>query len=109
MSQHTPGPWVYDIHEHSFYIFAANEEMVADGDPDDIGIARMRGTGRGADVVEQEANAALIARAPELLDFAKQHFASTHCICKFLGYVDKEPPCDRCKLGALIAKAEGEI
>lgn len=72
MSQHTPGPWIYDIHEHSFYIFtAADMEMVADGDPDDKGIARMRGTGRGADEHEQEANAQLIAAAPELRDVAE--------------------------------------
>lgn len=64
MSKHTPGPWIYDIHEHAFYIFTKDGEMVADGDPDDVGIARMRGTGRGADAAEQEANAALIAAAP---------------------------------------------
>lgn len=67
--RHTPGPWIYDIHEHSFYIFTAAEmDMVADGDPDDVGIARMRGVGRGADDAEQEANARLIAAAPELYD-----------------------------------------
>jgi hypothetical protein len=69
MSTFTPGPWIYDIHEHSFYIFTkAQMDMVADGDPDDVGIARVRGVGRGADSHEQEANARLIAAAPELLD-----------------------------------------
>lgn len=62
---HTPGPWTYDIHEHSFYIWA-DEGMVADGDPDQPGIARIRGVGRGADEVEQEANARLIASAPAM-------------------------------------------
>lgn len=69
MSKYTPGPWIYDAHDGAFYIFtAANLEMVADADPDDIGIARMRGVGRGVEDHEQEANARLIAAAPELLD-----------------------------------------
>ncbi len=63
----TKGPWVYDIHEHSFYIFGPDMAMIADGDPDDVGIARIRGVGRGADEHEQEANARLIAAAPDLL------------------------------------------
>ncbi len=63
----TRGPWIYDIHEHSFYIFTKAEmEMVADGDPDHPALARMRGVGRGCDVEEQEANAQLIAASPEL-------------------------------------------
>ena len=40
--------------------------------PDDVGIARMRGTGRDADEHEQEANARLIAAAPELLEALKE-------------------------------------
>lgn len=72
MSKHTAGPWFYDIHERSLYIFDVEDiVMVADGDPDDVGIARMRGTGRGADAEEQEANARIIATAPELLEACK--------------------------------------
>lgn len=73
MAGFTPGPWIYDIHEHSFYIFAkADMGMVADGDPDAPGIARMRGMGRGADAEEQEANARLIATAPDLLEACEE-------------------------------------
>jgi len=77
---HTPGPWTYDIHEHSFYIFGPDMAMVADGDPDQPGIARMRGVGRGADEHEQEANALLIATAPNLLKVAE----ATYHLCESL-------------------------
>ena len=74
---HTPGPWIYDIHEHTFYIFTkADMEMVADGDPDKPSIARMRGVGRAASSEEQEANARLIATAPELLEACKRIVAT---------------------------------
>jgi hypothetical protein len=62
--KHTSGPWIYGIHDGSFYIFCSDDGMVADGHSDDIGIARMRGVGRGASPAEQEANAQLIAAAP---------------------------------------------
>lgn len=102
--EHTAGPWIYDIHEHSFYIFTkADMEMVADGDPDQGGIARMRGTGRGADADEQEANARLIAAAPDLLDFIKRfttHLERMNCITR-----EEQPFMN--EAAALIQKAEG--
>jgi len=45
--------------------------------------------------------------AGELLAFADETLASTQCTCKFLGFVGREPPCDRCQLEALVAKAGG--
>ena len=85
----TPGPWIYDIHEGSFYIYSHTKDglnMVADGDPDDEGIARIRGTGRGASAEEQEANARLIGAAPKLYEacslMRSQHeMLKGHCEC----------------------------
>lgn len=100
---HTKGPWIYDIHEGSFYIFAgADMDMVADGDPDDIGIARMRDIGRGASTEEQNANAALIAASPDLLDacnVAIAHLANPQAF---------DEAALRMKLARAIAKAEAQ-
>lgn len=52
----TPGPWRYDGHA---YIFGPKREMVA----------MIRGTGEN---LPEEANARLIAAAPELLDELKR-------------------------------------
>ncbi len=65
---HTPGPWTYDMHDYSFYVFGPDMAMVADDDPRGLGIARMRGVGRGREDAEQQANARLIASAPRLLE-----------------------------------------
>lgn len=66
MTEFTKGPWTYDFHGGAFYVFGPQMEMVADGDSESEGITRIRGVGRGADDNEQEANARLIAAAPEL-------------------------------------------
>lgn len=113
--KHTPEPWIFDIHEGTFYIFTRDEmEMVADGDPDKPSIARMRGVGRGASTEEQEANAALIAASPDLL-------AACKSVLRFLYSVRPSEPDDplraiqdrihgpyRNELEAAITKAEGE-
>lgn len=57
----TPGPWGYD---GICYIFGPAEEMIADTD-DDIHVIRMRGIGAQLPI---EANARLIALAPEMAD-----------------------------------------
>ena len=69
MSKHTKGPWSYSFCGGAFYIYGANNGMVACnplGDAPDGAIGMVRGVGRGASLEEQEANAALMARAPEL-------------------------------------------
>lgn len=59
----TPGPWSYD---GVLYIRGPNGEMVADFvEDDECSLARIRGTGAN---LPQEANAHLIAAAPELLE-----------------------------------------
>lgn len=89
-AKHTQGPWSYDPAE-----FSIRGGVIRDGEG-----------GIVADNVRLE-DAGLIAEAPALLQFAKQEFERTNCTCKFLGYLDEEPPCNRCKLGTLVAKAEG--
>lgn len=58
-----------------------------------------------------EANARLIAAAPDLLDFVRGIFNATACVCRLNKIV--EPlgagvPCTRCDAEKLIAKAEGK-
>ena len=62
MSKHTPGPWSYVGETHGFYV----------GKPG-IRLAAVMGAGG---VEEEEANARLIAAAPELLDIV-QRFVTT--------------------------------
>lgn len=59
----TPGPWTFDEHGGTFYVFGPDGGMVADGDDAEPWIARIRGVGRGATVEEQRANAAHIVEA----------------------------------------------
>lgn len=68
MSEHTPGPWNFDEHGGTFYVWGPRQSMVADGYTDEGYITRMRGVGRGATVEEQRANARLIAAAPDLYE-----------------------------------------
>lgn len=68
--RHTKGPWTYSFHGGAFYVYGAAGGMVACdplSDAPDGAIGMVRGVGRGATLEEQEANAALMARAPELL------------------------------------------
>jgi hypothetical protein len=74
-AKHAPGPWIYDSHGGCFYVWGKGHAMVADGDTEEGYITRMRGVGRGATVEEQEANARLIAAAPDLLREAQQALA----------------------------------
>ncbi len=57
-----------------------------------------------------EADIRLIAAAPDLLDFVRQHFEATVCICKFETIqkaMGTNVECSHCDAGRLIAKAEG--
>ena len=56
---------------------------------------------------EVEANASLIATSPELLDFVKQQWAETNCICHFKSAGLTTLACTKCDAAALIARAEG--
>lgn len=60
--KHTPGPWRYDGRA---YIWGPKSEMVAMTHEDTEYIALIRGAG---EALPMDANARLIAAAPELLD-----------------------------------------
>jgi len=69
MTKHTPGPWTCDAQHGTFYVFGHHSAMVADSqDGEESHLARIRGVGRNASMEEQEANARLIASAPDLAD-----------------------------------------
>lgn len=108
-AKHTPGPWkvIPDPGASCDECGAQHSEslMVASANRSEVGIAVIL-----ADDCEI-ANANLIAAAPELLEACKREYASTVCYCFALRRAstsDKDDTvCDRCKLEALIAKAEG--
>lgn len=70
LAKATPGQWWYDGY---CYIFARQPDgnchpMIADFDSDEAYLTRMRGVGAGlVENGQQEANAQLIAAAPDLL------------------------------------------
>lgn len=106
MSAHTPGPWKVDQF--------GDPVVWTDGDAYGHGqmrIADLRGwghlTGGGACALPhpeaaaiQDANARLIAAAPELLEWLKRE----HAINNMPGGCGNGPACRTC---ALLAKAEG--
>lgn len=95
MSAHTPGPWTLSPYSSIVGIAISGGGFV---------IAGVRG-GREF----SEANARLIAAAPDLLALAKQ-FASECSECEGLGYHDdgERAPCPDCfDIRAVIDKAEG--
>lgn len=105
-AQHTPGPWTAKQDE---YIYSKNswlveireggyKEFIAEvfgGTPDHIGGKRFQGT--------REANARLIAEAPELLRILKNLVAAIdrpkHCHATNLAFANDSK--------AIIARAEG--
>jgi hypothetical protein len=104
---HTPGPWTNHPGDHirrPFEIRGADGAHVADACWDQLIM----------DVdTEPQANAQLIAAAPDLLKFARKYYAElSECNCKHHLYqlaMGLEPvPCTHCEAGKLIAKAEGK-
>lgn len=76
--KHTEGPW--KVGPMGQYIFGPDTEMVADMENPDGSVCRMRGVGGELPI---EANARLIAAAPELLE-ALESIADEieNCICE---------------------------
>lgn len=99
MSKPTEGPYTYDEHGGTFYVWGRGHAMVADGDTDEGYVARMRGVGRGATVEEQRANAALLAASWDLREAAK------HAAMEWRLHGQLTDSCRA--LEAAIAKAEG--
>ena len=85
MSKHTPGPWI----AHKRHIAAANGG---------IGLAVVHVNDDIVDAQTTDANAALIAAAPDLLSAARKALAA---------WTGDGPPIVLDELRAAIAKAEG--
>ena len=82
--KHTPGPWVY----HSGAVWKDGVDVYPKGSEDGIPIAKIhREPGSGTLPVERDANARLIAAAPELLE-AIEWFLCHHRITKLRGVSD---------------------
>lgn len=97
--KHTPKPWTAS----AVAVRAANGNLLCHC-YDSTGIG-----GRAA----QQANARLIAAAPELLEFAETMGAEMNCICK--GPIDRvqklmgtEVSCGKCQAEAAIRKVKGK-
>ena len=71
MANHTPGPWTVERDPCHFHTASSVRGGASDG-AKFPGRQLMAEVGGFADVQEQEANAALIAAAPDLLDACEQ-------------------------------------
>ncbi len=105
-AQHTPGPWFVGAQNDTRYIIDrrpnANGNDAPNHDADTGVIAKVYDTGRNDDYVG-EANAHLIAAAPELLNIAERLDAFwTEC-----GFKQDEHSPIWADIKAAIAKAKG--
>lgn len=89
-TKHTPGPWCV---EHETEIIAAEGQRIAEADTRSINF-----TGG-----EANANAHLIAAAPDLLAACEAATEVIDCICDG----DDKAGCVRCLVKTAIAKARG--
>jgi hypothetical protein len=98
--KHIPGPWHYQEESDAYTHIVRTESNRL--------VVQLRQDTSGT----EEANARLIATAPELLEFVRTMKDEANCVCKgkigeiqrFLG---TNIECFHCKAEALIAKAEG--
>jgi hypothetical protein len=112
-TKHTPGPWNLSKPD----VESGNTDDYLIWVPAELGryeiVERVggqvydHGTGEYLDYSEVEANAHLIAAAPELLEVAEMVLDQLHCLCGGLG-----SPCNPCRVKAVIraaiANAKGE-
>lgn len=72
MIKHTPGPWivcVVDGEDRGYFSIEQDREALGGDEPSPIG--EVYTSGEGIDMADGEANAALIAAAPDLLRYAQ--------------------------------------
>jgi hypothetical protein len=106
MKKHTPGPWWYDFARETgdgpgFTIFGPNTAAVADVSAD------REGGVTGATV---EANARLIAAAPDLLDAALNYLDGDDCRIDHQGFCQAHglsKPCRQQTLRRAVRIAQG--
>lgn len=107
MSKHTAGPWDYDAYNRTIVpqgklspAFRENLKVAA--------ICKIKNRESGTDHYneERDANAHLIAAAPELLDALNDAMGLTHCLDGY--YMGNEVDAIVKKMQAAIIKAEGK-
>lgn len=102
VTQHTPGPWKFDRNNDGLIAFriAGNGLILAD--------ALFKNTIEHAPQrTEAEANARLIAAAPELLEKLQELVG---LICSMPGYEERDVTVEDCDAAKeAIAKAEGKL
>ena len=108
MIKHTPGPWivcVVDGEDRGYFSIEQDREALGGDEPSTIG--EVYTSGEGIDMADGEANAALIAAAPDLL-------AACEAALSFgEGHPDRTPSWHDARLAtqltlrAAIAKANG--
>lgn len=100
MSAYTSEPWVILDDNFGVERVWANRHIVINGVSCGVELVSVC-------ALDREDAGPLICAAPELLKTLKRVSEITNCTCKFLPYIGQLPPCDKCKIDAVIAKAEG--
>jgi hypothetical protein len=110
-ANHTPGPWQIDSEDGQWWIYGGGDARATTGIAKcDLIVNAVMGICKQQNVIgqrmpdgEREANARLIAAAPDLLAVARRAVAM--CTCH--ATMRPDIPCLSCAARAAIAKAEG--
>lgn len=101
VAQHTPGPWITDAKSRSGDSEPRHVQVRAFHPGEVTAVKRVATAYYGQTDTEREANARLIAAAPELLTLLRRFYEQTY------GLTDLIPALDFEQARAAIAKAEG--
>jgi len=96
--EHTPGPWTYI--EGDYVRKESNDGTICLVCEDDGHV-----DSKCAEQLPKDANAHLIAAAPDLLEACH----SSCCLCEMMHGKEIKERCEPCKIGKAIRKAEGVI
>lgn len=109
MTKHTPGPWLAKCQDNSSFIY--EKESYDKGNADKLLalVYSYSNSSIGPDRKERNANARLIAAAPELLEALKHAKASMENWCNEQGTLPAFRDVILSPVIKAIAKAEGEI
>ena len=100
MKSYTPGPWIHEATSEAQLIKSKQGYLIAE-------VAQDETYDYAADMREAEANAHLIASAPELLEALKEVEWSNGGFCPQCARGPVSGHAPKCVVGMAIAKAEG--